>query len=368
MEKLDQTRAVIQAMEAAIDEEHKRIKELVEGMGRLERDAEAAYKNADEVRQKVDDAKKALDNYNRQYRSHDKAIRSKAAEIEELKKKIRQMGVKSEALKKEAEDLANGSKESVNRVQKLEKQYPWIVDEKKNFGTARGFFDFASYSYDSGKKELDALGERKKELESTLNINAMRMLGTAEEQCNELTSKRDQLEKDKKQLMETIDALDHKKKTELITAHKKISEDFGQIFKTLLPGTDAKLHSTGTNDDQNGLQGLEVKIAFNNKWKESLGELSGGQRSLVALSLILAMLKFKPAPIYILDEVDAALDVSHTQNIGTMIKRHFKESQFIIVSLKEGMFNNANVLYRTCFRDGTSTVTRHETQDPAEEG
>lgn len=116
MEKLDQTRAVIQAMEAAIDEEHKRIKELVEGMGRLEKDAEAAYKNADEVRQKVDDAKKALDNYNKQYRSHDKAIRSKAAEIEELKKKIRQMGVKSEALKKEAEDLANGSKESMNRV------------------------------------------------------------------------------------------------------------------------------------------------------------------------------------------------------------------------------------------------------------
>jgi len=77
----------------------------------------------------------------------------------------------------------------------------------------------------------------------------------------------------------------------------------------------------------NGLQGLEVKIAFNKKWKESLGELSGGQRSLVALSLILAMLKFKPAPIYILDEVDAALDVSHTQNIGTMIKKHFKESQ-----------------------------------------
>lgn len=86
--------------------------------------------------------------------------------------------------------------------------------------------------------------------------------------------------------------------------------------------------------------------------------MSGGQRSLVALSLILAMLKFKPAPIYILDEVDAALDMSHTQNIGTMIKKHFKESQFIIVSLKDGMFNNANVLYRTKFVDGTSTITR----------
>jgi len=56
------------------------------------------------------------------------------------------------------------------------------VDEKRHFGAARGPYDFARYSYDSGKKELDALGERRKELESTLNINAMRMLGTAEEQ------------------------------------------------------------------------------------------------------------------------------------------------------------------------------------------
>jgi ABC-type transport system involved in cytochrome c biogenesis ATPase subunit len=58
----------------------------------------------------------------------------------------------------------------------------------------------------------------------------------------------------------------------------------------------------------------------------------------------------QPAPIYILDEVDAALDLSHTQNIGRMIRTHFPYSQFIVVSLKEGMFNNANVIFRTKVR------------------
>lgn len=117
-------------------------------------------------------------------------------------------------------------------------------------------------------------------------------------------------------------------------------------------------------------------------WKESLTELSGGQRSLAALSLILAMLLFKPAPLYILDEVDAALDLSHTQNIGRMLRSHFQKSQvnitfcfssfflnkiklngnfqFIVVSLKDGMFNNANVLFRTRFIDGVSAVQRTE--------
>jgi len=56
--------------------------------------------------------------------------------------------------------------------------------------------------------------------------------------------------------------------------------------------------------------------------------------------------------------VDAALDLSHTQNIGRMIKSHFPQSQFIIVSLKEGMFNNANVIYRTRLVDGVSQVIR----------
>jgi structural maintenance of chromosome 2 len=57
-------------------------------------------------------------------------------------------------------------------------------------------------------------------------------------------------------------------------------------------------------------------------------------------------------------QVDAALDLSHTANIGRMIREHFAGAQFIVVSLKEGMFTNANVIFRTRFVDGSSTVIR----------
>lgn len=57
-------------------------------------------------------------------------------------------------------------------------------------------------------------------------------------------------------------------------------------------------------------------------------------------------------------QVDAALDLSHTQNIGKLISERFPNAQFVIVSLKEGMFNNANVLFRTQFVNGSSTVQR----------
>ena len=153
-----------------------------------------------------------------------------------------------------------------------------------------------------------------------------------------------------------IEELDVKKTQALQTTWVKVNRDFGSIFSTLLPGTHAKLEPP---EGCTVMDGLEVKVAFNNVWKESLTELSGGQRSLLALSLILALLLFKPAPMYILDEVDAALDLSHTQNIGLMLRTHFSASQFIVVSLKEGMFNNANVIFRTKFVDGVSTVVRN---------
>jgi len=83
-------------------------------------------------------------------------------------------------------------------------------------------------------------------------------------------------------------------------------------------------------------------------------------RSLIALSLILALLQVKPAPMYILDEIDSALDLSHTQHIGQLLRSRFKGSQFIVVSLKEGLFTNANVLFKARFRDGTSIVEVRE--------
>ena len=131
--------------------------------------------------------------------------------------------------------------------------------------------------------------------------------------------------------------------------YAKVNADFGSIFGTLLPSSDAKLQPPA---GQTIHDGLVIHVALGSVWKPSLLELSGGQRSLVALSLVLALLLFKPAPLYILDEVDAALDLSHTQNIGAMIRKHFRQSQFVVVSLKEGMFNNANVIFRTKFVDG----------------
>ncbi|GMM28410.1 condensin subunit [Martiniozyma asiatica (nom. inval.)] len=175
-----------------------------------------------------------------------------------------------------------------------------------------------------------------------------------ETQDKSLRNKIAQIEKDKAHIQETVEKLNGHLRTELENTYKKVSKDFGEIFNVLLPGSSAKLVKVKDNDVT---AGLEIKVQLGSVWKESLVELSGGQRSLVAISLIMSLLQFRPAPMYILDEIDAALDLSHTQNIGHLIKTRFKGSQFIVVSLKQGMFENANRLYNVKFQDGTSNVT-----------
>eukprot|EP00019_Armaparvus_languidus_P006994 CAMPEP_0168602666 /NCGR_PEP_ID=MMETSP0420-20121227/14243_1 /TAXON_ID=498008 /ORGANISM="Pessonella sp." /LENGTH=172 /DNA_ID=CAMNT_0008641447 /DNA_START=1 /DNA_END=515 /DNA_ORIENTATION=+ len=171
------------------------------------------------------------------------------------------------------------------------------------------------------------------------------MFEKAEAEYQELTEKKRIIINDKAKIEAVIAELDEKKADALRAVWKKVTVDFGSIFSALLPGASAKLEPP---EGMSITEGLEIRVAFNDVWK-NLGELSGGQRSLLALSLILSLLLFKPAPMYILDEIDAALDLSHTQNIGLMLKKHFTHSQFIIVSLKEGMFKNANVVFRTKF-------------------
>jgi structural maintenance of chromosome 2 len=308
-----------------------------------------------EVRALYEEAKKELDEL-------DGRLNKYSAKLVELKRAKSYLVKEAEVATLEAKKLSV----TITRIHKersgaeklvatLMKKYAWIDSEKSAFGVPGGDYDFEETNPRHVGQQLQSLKAEQESLSKKINKKVMGMIEKAEGEYTELLRKRKVVENDKKKIQAVIEELDVKKKSELERTWVKVNRDFGSIFSTLLPGAFAKLEPP---DGMKAWEGLEVKVAFGDVWKDSLSELSGGQRSLLALSLILSLLLFKPAPMYILDEVDAALDLSHTQNIGNMLKTHFSQSQFVVVSLKEGMFNNANVIFRTKFVDGISTVTR----------
>ena len=308
-----------------------------------------------EIKSKYDEAKSKLDSIATEMSSCNSSLKRLAKE----KARILKMAEAAEfEAKKLSIKVAKHQKDTAyaeKQIQQLTNRHKWINGDKKFFGLKGGDYDFEANDPSETSNELKALESEQTSLEKKINKKVLTMIDKAESEYSELMRKRKVVENDKKKIQSVIEELDAKKKTELERTWIKVNGDFGSIFSTLLPGASAKLEPP---EGMQAWEGLEVKVGFGGVWKESLSELSGGQRSLIALSLILSLLLFKPAPMYILDEVDAALDLSHTQNIGNMLKTHFSQSQFIVVSLKEGMFNNANVIFRTKFVDGVSTVSR----------
>ncbi|KAI3991267.1 hypothetical protein MKX01_034586 [Papaver californicum] len=280
----------------------------------------------------------------------DKKIKATKVKMQSSSKDLKEYENERERLIMEKEAVIQEHASLESQLADLETQISSLaVDVDKH----RAKINSINHDRDQAQSELSLVRAKMKECDSQIS-------GIAKEQQN-LQHKLSEANLERKKMENEWTDYDfsscnpHKSREELEKLQADQSRDFGSIFSTLLPGTMAKLEPP---EGCNFLDGLEVRVAFGTVWKQSLSELSGGQRSLLALSLILALLLFKPAPLYILDEVDDALDLSHTQNIGRMIKSHFLHSQFIVVSLKEGMFNNANVIFRTKFVDGVSTVQR----------
>ena len=276
-------------------------------------------------------------------------------ERDAARKQVGQAEIKAKKMEHQLARFGKDTEAATKLIASLLKKHPWIESEEQFFGQPHTDYDFEATNPEKVSKKLKELEHQQHSLSKKINKKVIGMIETAEKEYQDLKKKRAIIEDDKIKIEKVISELEEKKNEALKKTWKKVNKDFGSIFSTLLPGTSAKLEPP---EGGTVLDGLEVKVAFGGVWKESLSELSGGQRSLLALSLILSLLLFKPAPMYILDEVDAALDLSHTQNIGHMLRSHFSKSQFIVVSLKEGMFNNANVIFRTKFVDGISAVTR----------
>lgn len=232
--------------------------------------------------------------------------------------------------KKEAEltKIRNDDKDVYARISALEAEHKWIETDRDYFGAKNTKYDYSKENPEESGEKLRNATEKCNKLKKRINEKAMMLLEREEEELKSVCDRKGIVENDRKKIKGILKGLDAEKMELLRKAWQEVDKNFGSIFSVLLPGAQATLVPT---EGMEFYQGLNIKVGFNGVWKESLTELSGGQRSLVALSLILAMLKYKPAPIYILDEVDAALDMSHTQNIGRMLKMHFTNSQVCLV-------------------------------------
>ncbi|GAA5892437.1 hypothetical protein JCM6882_005616 [Rhodosporidiobolus microsporus] len=346
--ELEQMQKDIAAAGVDLAEAHKQIEKVRKSIGAGAGVINEKASELQAVQRLIDEETKKLKGFNDELDSLKEAINGRKSAVVEVDLEIGK-------IEKEVDKAKKDEKDAKDKVAKREKEFDWIADECQTFGKENSPYSFSGIDMRGAKEKCRQLEENHRKMKRKVNPKVLSMIDSVEKKEKDLLDMYKQVVKDKNKIEETVAKLDDHKKETLEKTWGIVNGEFGNIFAELLPGNFCKLQPL---EGKEITAGLEVKVRLGSVWKASLTELSGGQRSLIALSLIMSLLRFKPAPMYILDEVDAALDLSHTENIGRLFRTRFKGSQFIVVSLKDGLFANANVLFRARFREGTSVVER----------
>ena len=168
-----------------------------------------------------------------------------------------------------------------------------------------------------------------------------------------LSKQKEDLEMSIKGLLEVISEMDEIVKNNFKETFDKIQEAFKQVFKTLFKGGEGVLELTNPDDLLN--TGILIKAVPPGKNITSIGLLSGGEKTLTAISLLFAILLVKPVPFVILDEVEAALDEANVDTFGKYVRSVKDKSQFITITHKERTMEYADLLYGVTMQESGVT-------------
>lgn len=210
------------------------------------------------------------------------------------------------------------------------------------------------------------LAEIKQKIRSLGNVNvaAIEEYKEVSERYNFMSEQLNDVETSKRELEKLIDELTDNMRRQFTESFNSINSNFKQIFVELFGGGHAELSLTDPDDVLES--GIEIRVAPPGKVINNLSLLSGGEQAFVAIAIYFSILKLKPAPFCILDEIEAALDDINVTKYAQYLRKFTDTTQFILITHRRGSMDEADVMYGVTMQEkGTSKILRLE-QPPIE--
>ncbi|RLF95508.1 chromosome segregation protein SMC, partial [Thermococci archaeon] len=302
------------------------LKEVQDDLDRIENNAKSKKEELEKIKNRKSENKEKIN-----------GIRK---EKEECEKKIMNLQTKISLLEQKKQDLKNEIEEISEEAEFYEKTE--IIDD------IRGL-DFRI-------KRM----EREKESLEPINMMAIEEYETTEERYLTLKTKYEKILKEKEAVLKFIDKVENRKKEVFMDTFNKIAENFSSIFFEL-SGGDGDLLLENEMEPFEG--GIDIEAKPRGKEIKRAAAMSGGEKALTALAFVFAIQRYKTAPFYLFDEIDAHLDDENVRKVAEMIKRASKDSQFIIITLRDAMMASADRLFGVSMKDGISKIVAVELQD-----
>jgi len=189
-----------------------------------------------------------------------------------------------------------------------------------------------------------------------VNMRALDIYDKIDKEYKTFIDKKDRILKEKESVLVMINEIDTKKKELFMKTYEILDYNFKVIFSTLSSKGEASLELEDPNDPFNG--GMLLKVRITGTKFLDIKSLSGGEKTMAAIAFIFAVQEYDPAPFYILDEVDAALDKRNSEQLALLIKNYSKKAQYIIISHNDGVISESDILYGVSMNEyGISKVT-----------
>ena len=268
---------------------------------------------------------KELDNTKEELTNNEYILKTSNSDYSKMQNELKEHEIKISRLDVKLDNLLNILSEDYSiTYEKAKEKYILDIPE-----------DDARSMVSTLKREIKSLGD--------VNVSSIEEYERVSVRYDFLNKQKEDLEKAENVLLEIIEEMDEVMKTNFKETFDKIKDEFSISFKKFFGGGDAKLKLTDPDDLLN--TGIEIVALPPGKKLSSISLLSGGEKTLTAISLLFAILRVRPVPFCILDEVEAALDEVNVDNFGKYLTKYKGDTQFIIITHKKKTMEYADVLY-----------------------
>ncbi len=319
---------------------------------------EAADRQIESFRQRLREKEQQLE-------ADRETIRGIREEIDRIAKSKLELEGKRTRAEKEAQNRNAEILDLGNMVARLEqKKLAADMEEKQILDKLWENYELSHTTAEALRQPVESLPKANKEIaELRRQINALGTpnLGAIEEyervnsRYEFLTEQRDDVEKAKKELLDIIRDITGEMETVFLTQFKAIDAAFRETFLELFGGGKAALV---LEDETNVLEcGIEIKVQPPGKALSTISLMSGGEMAFVAIALYFAILKVRPTPFCVMDEIEAALDEANVSRYASYMRRMAGRTQFLVITHRRGTMEEADMLYGVTMQEkGVSTV------------
>ncbi|MEG2189378.1 MAG: chromosome segregation protein SMC, partial [Christensenella sp.] len=191
--------------------------------------------------------------------------------------------------------------------------------------------------------------KNERKLLGNVNVGAIEEYERVSERYGFLSAQRDDLEKSAAELTDMIAGITARMRDIFGAQFKVINENFGETFTEIFGGGTAELSLDDPSDILNC--GIEIRVQPPGKTLRTITLLSGGERAFVAIALYFAIMKVRPTPFCVLDEIEAALDDVNVVRYANYLRKLASTTQFIVITHRRGTMEEADVLYGVTMQD-----------------